>query len=154
MNFFIMISFHLFSRRRVDITLLKLLSNTVLCYQTQFCVIKRSFVIKHSFVLSNTRLLPYWEVFNHSLNFAYIILGFLFLIIHVVRSVTPLNNTDSKLFSMIGIGVQHFSGARSISLFYSQKLQAYILRLEHVTHTVCCITTPMLYHYATAEAEK
>ena len=37
----------------------------------------------------------------------------------------PLNNPDSKRFSMIGIAVQHFPGARSIVLLYSQMLQAH-----------------------------
>ena len=40
-------------------------------------------------------------------------------------AVPRLNNPDSKRFSMIGIAVQHFEGARSIVLFYFQKLQAY-----------------------------
>ena len=31
----------------------------------------------------------------------------------------PLNNPDSTRFSMIGIAVKYFSGARSIVLFYS-----------------------------------
>ena len=38
------------------------------------------------------------------------------------RAVTPLNNTDSKHFLMISIAVQHFLGARSTALFYSQNL--------------------------------
>ena len=38
-------------------------------------------------------------------------------------AVTPLNNLDRKRFSTIGIAVEHFTEARPIVLFHSQKLQ-------------------------------
>ena len=59
------------------------------------------------------------------------------------------NNPDSKQFSMRGITIQHFPRARSIVLFYSQKLQAY---WDLNTYLTKFAASQHLYLHATAVA--